>query len=366
MRVLEIIPSLDQAGAEKQLVLLACGLPRPEFDVHVCVLTRLGPLEKPLRQAGIEVVFIDKRWKVDPGAYWRLRREIARRRPDVVHTWIFAANSYGRYAARQAGVRHIIAGERCVDRWKGWHQLAIDRYLAKFTDWIVTNSTGVVDFYVRHGLPREQFVVIPNAILPPTAPECSRQQLLEELGLPADTKLIGAVGRLWPQKRYRDMVIAMDLLKILRHDTHLLIFGDGPERNRLERFTWQLGVDDRVHWMGHRQDVARWLPHFDCFWITSGYEGQSNALMEAMACGVPVVASDIPGNRDLVIDQQTGLLFPVGHRAQLAALTRQLLEQPHWARQLGQAGQARLLQEFSLERMVGRYMDLYRRTVQRS
>ncbi len=164
LRILQIIPSLDQAGAEKQMVLLATGLARPEFDVHVCALTRLGPLAEPLREGGIPVESIEKRWKVDPAAYYRLRRLIQRLQPDLVHTWIFAANSYGRQAALGAGVKHVLAGERCVDRWKAWHELAIDRHLARKTDWIVTNSSGVRDFYVEHGLPREKFVIIPNGI----------------------------------------------------------------------------------------------------------------------------------------------------------------------------------------------------------
>ncbi len=174
-RIVHVIPSLDRGGAEKQLVLLATGLPREQFDVHVCTLTRSGPLAKPLRQAGIALHEIDKRWKVDPLAYYRLGRLLARLQPDLVHTWIFAANSYGRQAARRAGVRRIVAGERCVDQWKVWHELAIDRYLARCTDRIVTNSTGVVDFYAQHRIPREKFQVIPNGIdLPCETPAVAR------------------------------------------------------------------------------------------------------------------------------------------------------------------------------------------------
>jgi hypothetical protein len=106
---------------------LACGLPRDEFDVHVAVLTRTGPLEEQLGQAGVPVTLIGKRWKIDPGAYWRLRRHIRQLQPDIVHTWLFAANAYGRQAAMSAGVKHIVAGERCVDPWKGPVQLSIDR-----------------------------------------------------------------------------------------------------------------------------------------------------------------------------------------------------------------------------------------------
>lgn len=362
MRLLHLIPTLVRGGAEKQMTLLATGLPRAEFEVHVAVLTHSGPYEATLRDAGIPVTILGKRWKIDPSAYWRLRRFIADLRPDVVQTWLFAANAYGRAAALSAGVKTVVASERCVDPWKAWHQLAIDRWLARRTARIVTNSSGVSDFYVRHGLPAEKFVVIPNGIAEAATEGVSRDDLLRSLGLPRDARLIGAVGRLWPQKRYKDLIWAAELLKVVRSDTHLVIVGDGPQRWRLERFRDQVQIGDRVHFLGERNDVPQLLPHLDCFWLGSGYEGQSNALMEAMLAGVPVVASDIPGNRDLIVPGESGLLFPVGDRAGLARSTLRILESPALAQQLGQAARQRMQTEFSVPRMIERYAEFYRTT----
>lgn len=360
MRVLQIIPTLDRGGAEKQLTLLAAGLRRAEIDVRVLALTRGGPLEAELGRADVPCEVIGKSWKFDPRALWRLTRRIRELKPDLVHTWLFAANSYGRWAAWRAGVRRLVAGERCVDPWKSW-ELTVDRYLAKRTMRIVTNSSGVRDFYVNHGLPAEKFTLIPNGISPaPAAAPYSRAEFLESLGLPSDVRLVGAVGRLWPQKRYKDLIWAADLLKVIRDDTHLLISGEGPQRWHLERFRDQCEVQDRVHFLGHREDVPRWLPLLDCFWLGSGYEGQSNSLMEAIAAGVPVVVSDIAGNRDLVESERTGLLFPVGDRAMLARQTRFLLENPQEARALAEAARHRLEQEFSVSQMVARHLELYR------
>ncbi len=361
-RVVQIIPTLDQGGAEKQLTLLATQLPKDLYEVHVCTLTRGGPLEEPLRGDAIPVHSIGKTWKFDPAAYWRLRALLRRLRPRLVHTWIFAANCYGRQAAFSAGVPHVVAGERCVDRWKVWHELAIDRRLARRTDRIVTNSRGVVDFYAQHGIPKSKFEVIPNAIEDRAARSpISRQQAFQRMGLPDGTRLIGAIGRLWPQKNYRDLIWAAELLKVIRADTHLVIIGDGPQRAILERWRKHIEITDRVHFLGHRADVPDLLPHFDCFWLASAYEGQSNALMEAMLAEVPVVVSDIPGNRDLVTDGQTGYLFPVGNRAAIARLTNQLLDDPDTTRRITQAARQRMRTEFTVKKMVDRHITLYRK-----
>lgn len=361
-RLLLIIPTLVRGGAEKQLVLLATGLPRDEFDVHVAVLTHSGPLEVTLREANIPVTVIGKRWKFDPLSYFRLKRHIQSLRPDIVHTWLFAANAYGRQAAFSAGVKHVLAGERCVDPWKSTWQLTIDRALAKRTEKIVTNSSGVKDFYVSRGLPAEKFVIIPNGIAQPatTAPQTTREALLVELSLPPNARLIGAVGRLWPQKRIKDLIWAADLLKSTRDDTHLLIIGDGPQRSRLERYRDQSEIVDRVHFLGEREDVPRLLPHFDALWLASEYEGQSNAILEAMAAAVPVVATDIPGNRDLVIDGVTGYLVPVGDRFEFTRRTHWLLDDKSLRERLGNAARDRIQHEFTVEQMVQRHAALYR------
>lgn len=361
-RVLHIIPTLDRSGAEKQLSLLATALSREAFDPHVCVLTRGGPYEADLKRAGIPVIPIGKSFKVDPAAFLRLKRHITALAPDVVHTWLFAANSYGRAAALAAGVKHLIAAERCVDPWKVWHELAIDRWLGRRSDRIVVNSSGIRDFYVRHGLPPEKFAVIANGILPAPAGG-ARDELLAELGLPQNVRLIGAVGRLWPQKRMKDLIWAADLLKVIRDDVHLLIIGDGPQRARLERFRRQVRIEDKVHFLGHRGDVARWMPHFDLLWLASEYEGLPNVILEAMAAGVPVVASDISGNRDLVVPDETGYLVPVGDRAALARQANKLLDDVDLARRLGDAGRQRVLREFTVERMVERHEQLYREVI---
>lgn len=359
-RILHIIPTLDRAGAEKQLVLLATHLPRDEFDVYVCALTRGGPLAADLEEHAIPLVVLDKRYKLDPAAFYRLRRHIAALKPDLVQTWLFAANAYGRAAALSAGVRTIVAGERCVDRWKRWYEYAIDRHLARRTARIIVNNAGIRDFYVANGLPADKFVVIPGAVAPLGPSDRQRDELLAELGLPSDARLVATVGRLWPQKRHKDLIWSTDLLASIRDDAHLLIIGEGPLRGRLERYTAQIRRSDRVHFLGQRDDLWRLLPHCDVFWLASGYEGLPNSVMEAMTAGVPVVISDIPGNRDLVRHNETGFLFSIGDRAAITRWTNKLLDDAELSARISQAAKRHVTEHFSVEQMVRRHVELYR------
>lgn len=358
-RVALIIPTMDRGGAEKQLCLLAQNLPRDRFDVHVILLTRDGPRSEDLRQAGIPVTVIGKRFKADPSALFRLRSELKRLKPDVVHTWLFAANSFGRAAAKMAGVKRILAAERCVDPWKTAGHFFIDRYLARHTEAITTNSTGVRDFYAANGIDQDLFQVIPNGIPPRDVVDIPRDEALSRLEVEPDRKLILAVGRLWPQKRYRDLIWAAELLGSLRQDTTLVIVGDGPQRGELLRHRDAVTCPQHVRFAGKRSDVAQLLPHADAFWIGSEYEGQSNAVIEAMQAGVPVVASDIPGNRDLVIPDQTGRLVELGDRADFARETHDLLENPAVAQQFGQAALERIATEFTVQGMTHKHATLY-------
>ncbi|WP_068262838.1 glycosyltransferase family 4 protein [Rubripirellula obstinata] len=366
MRLALVIPTMDQGGAEKQLCLLAENLPPDQFDVRVFLLTRDGPLSDRLRRAGVEVVVIGKRFKADPTALFRLRKHFQSFQPDIVHTWLFAANSFGRVAARMASVPRIMASERCVDLWKTAAHFLIDRRLAGFTETITVNSQGIADFYAGHGIPASKFRVIHNGITPSSDANSEESKptdsawARESLQIVDDRRLILAVGRLWPQKRYRDLIWAAELMATMRGDTTLVIVGDGPQSAELLRHRDAVSTPLHVRFAGHRSDVASLLPHADVFWIGSEYEGQSNSVIEAMQAGVPVVASDIPGNRDLVVPGETGFIVELGDTADFARQTHKLLEDPELARQMGESAKTRIANEFSVEKMVDAYVDLYR------
>lgn len=359
IRIALIIPTLDRSGAEKQLTLLACGLPRDRFDVRVLLLTRAGPYADDLQQAQIPVTVLGKRAKFDPTAFWRLRSWLKDVQPDVIHTWLFAANAYGRLASGVVPKAKVVVSERCVDSWKQPWQLWLDRRLISRTDRLVGNSQSVVEFYRDLGVPTEKLVCIPNGIECVAPPAIDRSALLHELGWPEDAFVAGFIGRLAPQKRVDDLIFAVETLRHARPSLRLLLVGDGPQREYLEQFAREVGGADYVRFVGHQTDTARWLDLMDAFCLASSFEGMSNSLMEAMAAGKPEIVSDIPPNRELVVPAETGYLVPTGDRVAYMQFLRALMDDPQLREQLGSAGQLRMQQHFGVSQMIDRYAKLY-------
>ncbi|MEK6257367.1 MAG: glycosyltransferase [Planctomycetota bacterium] len=394
-RVVLLIPTLDRSGAEKQFTLLATRLPREEFDVRAIALTRGGPYEAEFHAAGVPLTVIGKRAKFDPFSFWRLRDELRRHDPDILHTWLFAANAYGRLCAHAIPRAKIVVSERCIDSWKSGWQLWLDRRLISRTDRLVGNSPSVVEFYRELGVPPEKLVCIPNGIecgvrsaecgvktrdsigewMPPedssfvtphSALRAPRSpSLLAELNLPPDAFLAGFIGRLAKQKRVEDLIWAVETLRQIRPRLQLVVIGDGPERERLEQFTRDVHCTGHVRFLGHREDAARILPAFDVLCLASSFEGMSNSVMEAMAAGLPVLASDIPPNRELVVPGETGFLFKLADSVGVMQFLRRLIDEPGLGERLGRAGRERIQREFSIERMVDGYANVYRQLMGR-
>jgi glycosyltransferase involved in cell wall biosynthesis len=357
-RILHIIDTLDRSGTAQQLRLLARGLPQDQFQLHVCALSRGGPLGDELARAGIPVHVIGRRWPADPTTFWRLVRHVKELRPESIHGWQAAGRAYAAAAARRCGVQRLVAVWREVPANPGPWQGTLDRYIGRRASAVVATCPAARDYCIAQGIAAEKVQVISSGAGKPAGSAATRGQILDRLGLPGPVRLIGWAGRLEADRGGKDAIWAADLLKVIRDDAHLLIFGAGPHRDRLVRFRAQVEIADKVHFLGERGDFADLLPCLDQFWSTRRLPGQSQAILEAMAAGVPVVATDVPGTRDLIEHQQSGCLFAPGHRAGLARWAEYLFNHPDAARQIGAAGRQRVEQEFSAEKMVRRWMGL--------
>ncbi len=358
LSVLQLIPTLDRSGAEKQMVLLAKGLPRDRFRVEAAALSRLGPFEAELADAGIPVTLIGKRAKVDPLAFLRLERFLKARKFDVVQTWIFAANVYGRAAARRAGVPVVVVAEMAVDLWKGRLERSIDRRLATWCDRLVGNSHAVVDFYRSLGIPDDRLAMIYSGA-DDEPPAVDRRQIRASLGIEPDAPMILFAGRLAEQKRVDDLLKALDLLHHIQPNARTIIAGDGPLRDSLEELAQLYQLDDYVRFVGHRDDVPMILAAADLLVLPSAYEGLPNVVLEAMRFRKPVVATSAPGTVEVVVDGETGILTPIGNPRALAKALRDLIRDPAMATRMGDAGRARAESHFHTRAMIDQFANLY-------
>lgn len=351
-RVLHVIDTLDRTGTAQQLHLLVRGLPQDQFEVQVCALSRGGPIGDALAQAGIPVYAIGRRWAADPTTFLRLARHVKQLRPHSIHAWQATGRAYAAAVAQRCGVPRLVAVWRKIQRNPGPLEAAIDRYVGRRASAVVASCPAVRDYCIGQGVASEKIHVIPGGTCKAPPAAVTRGQIFDRLGLPESARLIGWAGRLEADHGGKDAIWAADLLKVIRDDAHLLIFGAGPHGQRLARFREQVQIADKVHFLGDRGDLAEFLPHFDQFWSTRRLPGQSQAVLEAMAAGTPVIAADVPGARSLIEHDVTGYLFAVGHRAGLARWAEHLLNHPEKARQVGAAGRQRVENEFSAENMV--------------
>jgi glycosyltransferase involved in cell wall biosynthesis len=289
----------------------------------------------------------------------RFIRAVRRERPDVIQSFLFLDNTIARIAGVFSPETVVVTGARGLQNRTNPVVKAVDRVLIPLSDYIVSNSTSGAETYVKRGAKPERVDVVHNGRNLDAFVEAEPAPLREEFSIPADAPLVGMVSRLVPKKGQVDLVDAWPRIQESHPDAHLVFVGDGPEREALGERAASLGVGDRIHFAGNRDDVPRVLAALDVFVFTSYSEGLSGALLEAMAAGTPIVSTGIVENRELVTDGETATLVPTHAPSAVARAVVDLLDDPERAAALGRAAQQDALERFSLERMVGNFEAFY-------
>ncbi len=363
-RILQVIATLDPAGAERQLVALCCRLDRNEFEPAVCCLTRGGPLEEPLRQNDIPVTILNKRGRWDLGVIRRLTAVIKDVQPDILHTWLPTSNTIGRIAGLMTHVPALIASERAADVWKGFFRRWADRILTRRSAAVITNAEAVRRFlFERIGLPESKIVVVRNGLDLDEYDARARQGLSGPAPDRGEGLVVGTAARLEEQKGMTYLIEAFARLPGDLNRAQLWIAGAGPEEARLREQARLLGQGDRIHFLGMRRDVPALMHEFDLFVLPSLWEGLPNVVLEAMAARRGVVATAVHGTPELVAEGKTGLLVPPRDPGALAAAIAKLLSDPAARASFGEAGRKRVAKEFGMDRMVRETQDVYRRVL---
>ena len=360
-RVLHLIWALDLGGAERQVVEIVKGLDRRRFEPTVGCLVRKGRWGEELEASGVPVVDFGKRPGLDLALLARLARFIRQGGFDIVHTHAFTAASWGRLAAALARTRVVVAHEHSAFSLESASRRAVDRMLAAVTSaWVVVSDTLARDLVRAEGLPLSRLVVIPNGIpLRKAAADDVRRVRADLSGGDRFTEIVGTVGRL---ERRKGLPVLLEAIKELapgRPGLGLCLVGEGPLRDDLEERARALGIADRVHFAGRREDVPAVLGALDVFALPSHTEGLSIALLEAAGAGRPIVATDIGGNPEVVRDGLNGLLVPPGDPRALARALAAILDDRPRAAAIGARAGRDVRERFSAEGMVRAIESLY-------
>jgi len=359
MRIGYVIWSLGLGGAEQVVIRLVTECARRGHQVSVLTLNRPGLFAEGLQKAGIPVVSVGKRGPFDLGVIGRLAKEFRTRKLDVVHTHLWGANFWGRLAARRARIPVVVATEHNVDTWKRFHHFLLDRLLLSSTTHLIAVSHQVRQFYEARGVGLGRWRVIYNGIDTDQAPARGRGRAYRALGIGADEPVVGLVGRLVSAKAPAVFLEAVAIVSRTVPALRALIVGDGPLRPEVETQVRRLGLTQRVQMPGIRQDVPELLAGMDVLAFSSEREGLSMAMLEAMAAGVPVVATRVGGTPELITSGITGLLVSSGSAHELAEGILDVLQHPARAEALRRAARARVEAQFTLRAMVDQHEALY-------
>jgi glycosyltransferase involved in cell wall biosynthesis len=371
LRVLHVISTLLPGGTEMALLRLLQHLDRRRYDLRVACLRGEPVLAPEFEAAGFPVATIGARGPVDPAALWRLTRLVRRDRIDLVHTQMDIADYYGACAGRLGGARAVVATKQNADdfrwrrTWKRYPFLVLERIAYEAADATIVVSEGLARFLgAAEHLPRRRMVIIGNGVDPGFAARApGREAARAAIGVERFAPVIGTVGRLAPQKGQVHLLRAFRGLIAGHPGAVLAIAGEGPERVALESEARALGIADRVLFLGQRRDVPAVLAAFDLFVLPSLWEGLPQALLEAMASGLPVVASAAVGVEDVVTDGVTGLVVQPADPERLAAAMRRLIDAPAEAARLGAAARRVAIEQFSIGAVAARVEAVYRRVL---
>ena len=340
IRIVFCITELDPGGAERALTQLVLNLERDEWEPHVVCLGPRGHFAEVLESAGVPVHCLNATGVFSlPRVLFQLTREIRRLQPAVVQTFLFHANILGRIAAKLAGVKVVVSGLRVAERRNSWHG-RIDRWTNGLVVSNVCVSQGVAEFSQRvTGLDPAKLVVIPNSVDSDRfagAPAAD----LSLFDIPKGSKVFISVGRLDRQKGFDILIDAVSLLNPLPSDVYFLIVGDGPDFEKLRLQIAQSKLTRQIRLAGRREDVPQ--------------------LLEAMAAGLPVIATQVEGISELVQHGITGLVVASEKPVELKSAINHLLTHPDFIAAAAKNSETLVKKEFTTKASTDAYCNLYR------
>jgi glycosyltransferase involved in cell wall biosynthesis len=364
LRILLLTTSLIRGGAETQVFLLARAFRRRGHEVHVVSMLEPEAYVADLGELGVEVTSLGvRRGSADPRGIGRLATVVRRWRPDVVHSHMVHANLLARLARPLGWAPVQVSTAHNLTEGARWREIAY-----RLTDPLCTLTTNVcragAERYAKVGAtPRRKMRAMPNGIVVAALERSAavRERTRADLGV-GESFLWLAVGRLEPQKDVPNMLAALAARRAAGSDARLVVAGEGPLRADLEAERDRLGLDrESARFLGARGDVPDLMAAADGYLMSSAWEGLPLVLLEASAAGLPIVATDVGGNDEIVTHGGTGFLTPAHDPGGLAGAMARLEGLPEERRRaLGEAARDHVRAAFDIEPVADRWLDLYR------
>lgn len=363
IKILYVNYSLNTGGIETLILELARRIDKSRFSPAVCVFEAGGKLQAEFVKLGIPVYVLQKGKGTDFCLPLKLAKLIKKEKFDLVHTHNQAAWLYGAVAALLSGTKIVHTNHTTADyhnyHARRWH--LIEWVLSLITQKITTVAKSVAEYMINtEGIPARKIEVIYNGVKAELYEQDSGgERQKEELGLDDNHFIIGNVARLVANKDHRTLISAFKIISGRMPEARLVIAGDGPLKDELRSQIEDLGLQDTVKLLGNRRDIPDLLKIFNLFALSSLREGFPVVLLEAMASGKPVVSSDVDGNTELVIDDETGLIVPPGNPSAMAEAIERLARDRQKTKIMGANGRKRIKALFSFEKMISGYERIY-------
>lgn len=366
MLIAHLLASPFYGGPERQVLALARELPGSCSSIFLSFGEggRAREFLAEAHAAGFEAIELRANWPHVLRVAREVAGELRSRQASILCTSGYKPDILGLPAARLAGIPAVaIAHGWTGATWKVRLNEALDRRLLRHFDAVVSVSQSQANAVRRARVAPDKIVTIPNTISPQGRYAATKWHRAGVEGLwPRPPRwLIGAAGRLSPEKGFEVLIDAAAILMAAHPETGVVIFGDGPLRSQLQHRIDRLHLDPHIVLAGHRQDLDQLLPNLDVLVIPSHTEGLPVILLEALRSGLPVVATSVGGIPEVLVDGEHGLLVPAGDKAALAAGISRLLQDEGLRAHLREAGPQRIAAEFSTPLQAQRYFALFTR-----
>jgi glycosyltransferase involved in cell wall biosynthesis len=362
-KILHLITGLEYGGAEMMLLKILPPL-NDEFEHSVVCIRGRGPIGKKLTAAGISVSYLDLRHPLDWRIIPRFHALVKSVQPDLLVTYLIHADLFGRVFGRLFGVKKIYCSVRVkLIQPIYLPLLVLDGLTGWFIDGYHFNSSSVASLYQKYFfVPSRKITLIPNGLdLRRFIPNNTQRQEMRAALTLSDKFVIGCNARLEKQKGVSYLLEAFAVINIRHPETRLIIINDGNEKSRLIEQAQAMGMSEKIQFLGRRDDVPELLNAMDLFVFPTLFEGMANALMEAMAVGLPIITTNIPENKELITHAINGQLVAPKNVDQIIQEVYLLISDEEERNRIGIKARETAEKKFSLEDCIDRYRVFFSR-----